>query len=61
MAHYVEIVVDDEMIDAVVFCSDFCAKSHEAYNGWNGCYELDFDTPCNGCGDLISGIEGVSE
>lgn len=58
MAHLV--TIDDaqgDIIDAIVFCSDFCAKTHKAYAGWSGCHELQFDEGCAFCGTIVRGIE----
>jgi len=59
MAHFV--LIDDtygDVIDLRTYCSDFCARTDAAYAGWHGCNEVEFDTPCDACGDLIKGIEG---
>lgn len=59
MAHLV--TIDDaqgNIIDAIVFCSDFCAKTHKAYAGWSGCHEIQFDEGCAFCGTKVHGIEG---
>jgi len=52
---------DGDILDRVYFCSDFCHKSwcqnqnlHE-YGGWDGCHELEYDTPCEACGENIPG------
>lgn len=58
MAHLV--TIDDaqgDIIDAIVFCSDFCAKTHKAYAGWSGCHELQFDEGCAFCGVVVRGVE----
>lgn len=59
MAHFV--LIDDaygELLDVRTYCSDFCAQSDNAYVGWNGANEVEFDTYCDECGDRISGTEG---
>jgi hypothetical protein len=60
MSHLV--LIDDaqgDLVDVRTYCSDFCAQSDDAYAGWNGCNELEFDTPCDECGNLIKGFEGA--
>ena len=41
MAHAVYIKSDTfgEVTDVLWFCSDFCARRHASYDGWNGCLE----------------------
>lgn len=59
MAHFV--LVDDaygELIDVRTYCSDFCASQDNAYAGWNGANEIEFDTPCDECGSVVKGFEG---
>ena len=59
MAHYV--LIEDaagELVDVAVMCSDACARQHDAYAGWHGCNELEFDTPCAQCGATVRGVEG---
>ena len=54
MAHVLELRnIDDELVDIVVFCSDFChqdwAKHNtKKYEGWNGCHEVN-ETQCKNC------------
>tara|TARA_Y100000296_G_scaffold48509_1_gene55565 strand:- start:248 stop:454 length:207 start_codon:yes stop_codon:yes gene_type:complete len=64
MAHKHDI--DDtngDVMDRVYFCGDYCHRSwcqnqNVDYAGWDGCHELEFDTPCDSCGDTIPGVEG---
>jgi hypothetical protein len=62
MAHYYEVEDDKgDLIDLVVFCSDFCHQSYcrengKEYGGWNGCHELEFTTPCESCGEQVHGL-----
>jgi len=59
MTHFV--LVDDaygELIDVRTYCSDFCAQGDNAYAGWNGANEVEFDTTCDGCGSEVKGIDG---
>jgi hypothetical protein len=59
MAHAV--YIDDaygDLIDLRTYCSDFCAQTDNAYAGWNGCIEYDFDTYCEDCGRFIPGTQG---
>jgi hypothetical protein len=57
MAHLVFIEDDKgDVIDHIVYCSDFCAKSHPDYAGWNGCHEIPFGERCH-CGQAVAGIE----
>lgn len=59
MAHFV--LVDDaqgDLIDIRNYCSDYCARQDDAYAGWNGCNELEFDDTCEACGDPIKGFSG---
>ena len=58
MAHIV--AINDkkgDIVDAVVYCSDYCAKTHKQYAGWNGCHELNFDAGCAFCGVILRGLE----
>ena len=57
MAHLV-FIEDGEgnIIDNAVFCSDFCAKSHPAYAGWNGAHEIPFGKQCH-CGQSVTKTE----
>ena len=51
-----------ELVDAIYYCSDLCAKSDSAYAGWYGCVELDFGQTCSaeGCSEQIHGLESCS-
>lgn len=58
MAHVYELRnIDDELVDIVVFCSDFChqdwaKRNTKNYEGWNGCHEVN-ETQCGNCeGDI---------
>ena len=42
-----------DVIDQVVFCSDYCHQSHAKYNGWNGCIEISTPEFCARCNQLI--------
>lgn len=46
-----------DLTDIHYYCSDFCAKSDPAYDGWYGCVEAEFSTVCQGCGNPIKGNE----
>jgi len=52
--------LDGDLIDVVEFCSDFCHSDAAGveYQGWNGCNELEFNSPCQNCGTTIEGVEG---
>jgi hypothetical protein len=41
MAHavYIKDVAFNDVVDVEWFCSDFCARGHAQYDGWNGCLE----------------------
>jgi hypothetical protein len=62
MAHYYE--VNDsrgDLIDLIVFCSDWCHRNHceqngLEYGGWNGCHELEFTDKCAYCESKVYGI-----
>ena len=59
MAHIVAINdTKGDIIDAVVYCSDWCAKTHKDYAGWSGCHELNITTGCEFCGATIEGVDG---
>jgi hypothetical protein len=62
MAHFV--LVDDaygELIDVRTYCSDHCARADNAYAGWNGSNEVEFDTNCDECHGVIEGYSGSAE
>ena len=59
MAHFV--FIDDaygDLIDLHTYCSDTCAWTDDAYAGWNGAHELEFDSYCDNCNKTIPGTEG---
>lgn len=51
-----------ELVDALYYCSDACAKTHSSYAGWYGCVELDFGQTCSaeGCEAQLHGLESCS-
>lgn len=62
MAHFV--IVEDsqgELIDLEVHCSDYCAKTSTSYAGWYGAQEVEFDTNCTNCGEVVKGAYGAYE
>lgn len=67
MAHYYEIEDDTgNLVDLVVFCSDWCHKSYcrehsLTYRGWNGCHENPYTVPCASCGETVAGIYNSEE
>jgi hypothetical protein len=44
-----------DIVDQVVFCSDYCHQSHPDYDGWNGCIEISTSEICAKCNQLIIG------
>ena len=44
-----------DTVDANCYCSDFCAQTDPAYEGWFGCVEAAYDTACGACGQFIKG------
>jgi hypothetical protein len=50
-------IVDDagDIVDAYTYCSDYCAQTNAAYDGWNGCYDIDGPAVCHACWTCISG------
>ena len=56
--HFIE-DKNGDTIDANFYCSSYCheLKEEDNYKGWNGCHEIDHDTPCNNCNKTIKGIE----
>jgi hypothetical protein len=47
-----------DVVDANYYCSDFCARTDDAYAGWNGSHPLMLEHPamaylCNACGQTI--------
>lgn len=58
MAHIVPIEDSDgEVVDVVVYCSDYCASSDANYRGWYGCQEIATNELCKDCGAMVEGIE----
>ena len=58
MAHLTFIEDDSgDVVDHEVYCSDFCARTSELYNGWNGCNEISSSEPCAKCGDNVPGLD----
>lgn len=58
MAHLT--FIEDEhgdIVDQEVFCSDYCAKASEYYQGWNGCNEISVTEPCYECGTRVNGLD----
>lgn len=56
MAHAV--FIDDaygDLIDLRSYCSDSCAQTDNAYAGWNGSIDFEFDVECDNCNTLIPG------
>jgi hypothetical protein len=54
---------DGDILDRVYFCDDYCHRSwcqnqNIDFNGWDGCHELEYDTPCDACDATIYGIDG---
>ena len=52
MVHQI-LIFDDENVDVVdveYFCSDYCARESEDYDGWSGCHELHYPQKCQSCG-----------
>ena len=58
MAHlaYIE-DKNGDLVDYEVYCSDYCARESKLYRGWNGCHEISATQPCNGCGELVQGLD----
>jgi hypothetical protein len=58
MAHavYLKDKTFNDVIDALWFCSDFCARQHPDYDGWNGCLENYTQPFCqnDACGEKLS-------
>ena len=62
MAHFV--LIEDaqgELVDVEVYCSDFCARQSSCYAGWYGAQEVEFDTKCTLCGEVVKGAYGEYE
>jgi hypothetical protein len=47
---------DGEMTDLHYYCSDFCASTDPAYDGWYGCVEADSNEVCEACEAPIPGV-----
>ena len=52
MSHRVEVVIEQQTVDANYYCSDTCAKNDPAYEGWNGCNDVFAPVACS-CGTLL--------
>lgn len=51
-----------DLVDLIYFCSDWCHQSWcdktlKAYDGWDGCHELQTSQPCEWCQDTIEGYD----
>jgi hypothetical protein len=56
MAHFVYVNDDNgDLVDLIVYCSDYCARTDIAYDGWNGAHELEGCDECASCGDVLRG------
>ena len=59
--HYLEVILDDDLVDLIPFCSDWChqqyCRAHDVeYEGWNGCHEgSDAAEYCANCLEEIHG------
>ena len=59
--HYLEVVLGNELVDVIPFCSDWChqqyCRAHDMkYEGWNGCHEgSDSAEYCASCLEEIHG------
>lgn len=51
MAHavYIKDEVFNDVVDVLWFCSDFCARQHKDYDGWNGSLENYSQPFCENC------------
>lgn len=52
MTHLITIEnTQGDIVDAIYYCSDGCARTHPNWAGWNGCHEI-HDSPqwCGNCG-----------
>lgn len=50
-----------DLVDEVVFCSDWCHQSWcrengKTYGGWYGCQEISTTVPCASCGEKVQGV-----
>jgi hypothetical protein len=55
---YIHLSANGDAIDAEYFCSDWCHRSWcndngVAYEGWNGCHEVQAPQFCSGCTEQI--------
>jgi hypothetical protein len=50
-----------DVVDNIEFCSDSCHRewAGEDYQGWNGCYDPEFDNECHWCEYQIPGSCGA--
>lgn len=46
-----------DLIDLEYFCSDFCARTSDLYNGWYGCVELYTYERCAFCDKELNYID----
>jgi len=61
MAH-IHTIMDEQnedVVDALVFCSDFCHRQYlgDKYEGWHGCQEISVTEPCTNCEELVPGLD----
>ena len=58
MAH-IALIEDKQgdLVDLEYYCSDFCAKDSDYYNGWYGAVELYTPETCNSCGVVLGYVE----
>ena len=55
MAHLTSIEdADGQLIDYEYFCSDFCARQSQYYDGWFGAQELEHPEYCHTCDKALS-------
>jgi len=52
MSHRIEVVIDEQVVDAIYYCSDACAKTDKNYEGWNGCNDVYQPETCV-CGERL--------
>ncbi len=53
---------DGNLVDVTYYCSDWCHRDHclrtgLAYEGWDGCHEVESDQQCANCEANINGLE----
>lgn len=46
-----------DLVDLLYFCSDYCARQHPLYAGWNGCHESQSCEACCECDEIIKGFD----